>query len=216
MMCNIGIILSGGNGTRFGSQVPKQYLKLCGKQVIEYSIEAFQRSKLCDELIIVSNSREVISGATYVDGGKSRNISLHNALQYIKRKHLHCRKVVINEAARPFVTSKLIDDYFMLLDDYEAVITTKRITDSLGREGERVTDRNEYYLIAAPEAFRFPLLAENFDPASAITATVQQLPAGIKVKRYYNFPINYKITYPEDLRIAEQLIKENRRWIKSN
>jgi len=102
---------------------------------------------------------------------------------------------------------RLVDKYFALLDEYDAVITAQQITASLGREGEHVTDRSEYYLIQAPEAFKFALLERYFKADSPITATNQQLPPESRVFRNYEFRNNYKITYPEDLIIAEHLMR---------
>lgn len=53
-MKNIAVILSGGTGSRFGGTLPKQFTKLAGKAVIEYTIDAFEKSNNIDEIIIVS------------------------------------------------------------------------------------------------------------------------------------------------------------------
>lgn len=53
-MKNIAVILSGGSGARFGGTLPKQFTKLAGRAVIEYTIDAFERTELIDEIIIVS------------------------------------------------------------------------------------------------------------------------------------------------------------------
>lgn len=54
-MKNIAVILSGGMGARFGGTLPKQFTKLAGKAVIEYTVEAFEKSLNIDEIIIVSH-----------------------------------------------------------------------------------------------------------------------------------------------------------------
>jgi len=212
-MKNIGVILAGGFGSRFGSSTPKQYLSINNKEIISYSIEAFGNSKLTDKLIVVVDEDEKYKNRiedTYkvecIRGGKSRNASLYNALKYIESNY-ECENVLFHEAARPFITASIIDEYFNLLTENDAVITSKKITDSLGKIGQHVTDRSEYYLIQAPEAFKFDLILNNFSPDSDITATVQQLPENIKMKKYFDFPLNYKVTYPEDLIIAEQIMK---------
>ena len=51
---NIAIILAGGSGTRLGNDTPKQFLKVAGKQVIEHTIDVFDKCALIDEICIVS------------------------------------------------------------------------------------------------------------------------------------------------------------------
>lgn len=58
-MKNIAVILSGGTGSRFGGTLPKQFTKLAGKAVIEYTIDAFEKSNNIDEIIIVSQSEHM-------------------------------------------------------------------------------------------------------------------------------------------------------------
>jgi 2-C-methyl-D-erythritol 4-phosphate cytidylyltransferase len=209
---NTALILSGGTGSRLGSELPKQYLTLAGKEVIAYTIETFQSSSRIDSTVIVAESEYLTGlsnkyGVAATLGGASRNESLRNGLEYIKANCPTCEKIFINEAARPFITADTVNEYLGLLDEYDAVITAQHITDSLGKEGEAVTDRSLYYLIQAPEAFRFNLLYDSFKANSPITATVQQLPPQSKVYKYFGFRGNIKITYPEDLILAEQLMR---------
>lgn len=208
---NVSMILSGGIGSRFGGVLPKQYWALCGKEMIAYSVDAMKQSALTDKIIIVAGGNDLarlesVYGATCIEGASSRNGSLHNGLEYIKKNYPECENVFITEAARPFLTANIVDLYYEFLENYDAVITTSYITDSLGHEGEDVTDRSEYYLIQAPEAFRFGLLYDSFSRDSSITATVQQLPASRNVMKYFDFKHNIKITYPEDLVYAEHLL----------
>lgn len=205
---NIGMILSGGSGTRFGGNLPKQYHELCGKEILSYSVEALKNAPQIEAVVLVADSSYVPVlrekyDADCIPGGKSRNASLRRGLEYIKDTFPDCQKVFITEAARPFLTSELVEEYLTALNEYDAVITTKQITDSLGRHGEAVTRREEYYLIQAPEAFHFSSLYQCFREDSPITATVQQLPPERRVLNYEKFPNNLKITYPEDLVIAQ-------------
>ena len=209
---NIGMILSGGSGARFGNALPKQYHELMGKKVISYSVDALTASQNIDVVIVVADP-EFISEikekypVACIPGGSTRNQSLRHGLEYIRSTFLDCEKVFITEAARPFLTTEIVDTYLHSLDEYDAVVTTQKITDSLGRIGEAVTMREEYYLIQAPEAFRFSMLYEYFKADSTISATVQQLPAERNVLNYYDFRHNLKITYPEDLVMAEHLMQ---------
>lgn len=210
-MRNIGILLAGGCGARFGGGTPKQYLMLDGKPLIAYSVEAFRATSAVDALLIVAQPAHHAAlarayGVQCVAAGESRNASLGNALAYIETHFPACENVLVHEAARPFLTAALVDAYFAALDSYDAVITAQYVTDSLGSLDAPVVDRSRYYLIQAPEAFRFKLLTAHFSAASPVTATIQQLPANCRVKRNYNFRLNCKVTYPEDLLLAEALL----------
>ncbi|WP_312447548.1 IspD/TarI family cytidylyltransferase [Lacrimispora sp.] len=209
---NISLILSGGTGSRMGGNLPKQYQSLEDREIIAYTIDALKSSLLISKVVVVAAGEYVKELADRYDvdttiGGDSRNASLRNGLEYIAANFPMCEKIFINEAARPFVTTKVVDEYLDLLDQYDAVITTQPITDSLGKEGEAVTDRSQYYLIQAPEAFQFNILYEHFRAESPITATSQQLPSQSRVYRNFEFRNNLKITYPEDLMLAEQLMR---------
>ena len=209
---NVGMILSGGSGTRFGGNLPKQYHDLCGKEIVAYSVEALKGAQQIDAVLIVADpTYTAVLHEKYdvvcISGDKTRNGSLRKGLECIKNTFPDCEKVFITEAARPFLTSGLVEEYLSFLDDYDAVITTKQITDSLGKHGEAVTRREEYYLIQAPEAFHFSSLYQCFRADSPVTATVQQLPVERKVLNYEDFRNNLKITYPEDIVIAEYLMK---------
>lgn len=209
---NIGLILSSGEGRRFNSSIPKQYCLLNEKEVIEYSIKAMKECTGLDAFIVMCNHCYIEPlqkkyGVMCIEGGATRNESLHKGLEYIKENYGDCRKVFIQEAARPFVTAAIISQYIQLLEKYDAVITTKKITDSLGGTEEWIVDREQYFLVQAPEAFDFGKLYESFKPDSPITATYQQLPVGSKVYCNYDFENNLKITYSNDLKLAELMMK---------
>lgn len=214
-MKNIAFILAGGAGLRFGSDTPKQFLPLCGKEMLSYSVQAVQSARLCDAVFVVCPPKEqALLHTRYkipcIAGGGTRNRSLYNGLQYIKSAFPSCERVFIQEAARPMLTPEIVDYYFSQLERYDSVITAAHISDSLGKYGQSVTLRDDYYLIQAPEAFRFTLLAAHFDPESPITATVQQMPHDTNMLRYFDFTDNLKVTYPQDLLVAEYLMNHRR------
>lgn len=211
---NIGIILAGGIGSRFRNNKPKQYMKLSGKEVLQYSIDAFSQASLIDKYICVvdhstflENTIQDKFGLVCVKGGDTRNESIKNALNYIFETYSNVNAVFVHEAARPFITSEVIDKYIRNLSGYDAVITAVEITDSLGKKTGEVVDRSDYHLIQAPECFLFDTLYRDFKAESNITSTSHQLSAGTKVKYLYDFIGNIKITYPEDLFLAEQMLK---------
>ena len=209
---NCGIVLSSGTGDRFGTTLPKQYNTINGSTVISYSIDALLQSDMIQKVIVTIDSQyqELIPNderIECIEGGDTRNKSLKAALNHIKRT-MECDNVIILEAARPMITRDIIDQYLRILEDgWDAVITGQRITDSLGCFDFKTVDRSRYYLIQAPEAFVFKKLNDYFDEYSPITATNQQLPGDSKVFINFDFKDNYKITYPEDLKMIENRMR---------
>lgn len=136
---NIVMIMSGGIGKRFGSNIPKQYVKLNGKPVIDYVVNAVRQSKLTDKIVVVIDKeyidysellKQEDSKIVFVNNGKERYDSVKNGFDYIKQNY-DCDKVLIADAVAPFIYPELIDDYFEKLDIYDTVITVQKITGAL-------------------------------------------------------------------------------------
>lgn len=209
---NISVILSGGVGVRFGDERPKQYQSLLGREIIEYVVDALKQSLSTDKTIIVSGKDDMqrlraIYGVGCAEAGETHNASVKSGLDFVKAHYPACKRLLFVDAARPFLTAELVDEYFAMLDVHDAVITTQYITDSLGKADERFTDRSDYYLIQKPEAFRFDALYTCFSAEMLTTAIVQQLPPQADVYRRFGVRQNLKVTYPEDLPLAEYLMK---------
>ena len=205
-MSSIGIILAGGIGSRFGADRPKQYCKIFDKEMIWYSIDAFRQAKSIDDFIVIVDANEMQSGrlaqdygVTLVQGGSTRNESFKNALDYINKTFPDCEKIIENNAACPMIMG--------LLDEYDYVNTAYKITDALGSYKDRIANREDFYLIQAPDAYRFPLLYKHFDKDSELCHPAHQLPLDTKEYRYFGYTDNYKVTYPEDIKIVEMLME---------
>lgn len=212
-MSSIGIILAGGIGSRFGADKPKQYCKIFDKEMIWYSIDAFRRAKSIDDFIVVVDANEMQSGrlaqeygVTLVQGGNTRNESFNNALDYINKTFPDCKKIIENNAACPMITPELIDEFMDLLDEYDYVNTAYKITDALGSYKDRIANREDFYLIQAPDAYRFPLLYKHFDKDSELCHPAHQLPLTATEYRYFDYTDNYKVTYPDDIKIVEMMM----------
>ena len=200
---NIIMITAGGVGARFGSSVPKQYVEIGGRQVIAYVIDACRQCRRADAIVVVAhpNYHDELRAAYGVEvaaSGPELNVTKRNGLDYIAR-HGSCEKLVVVDAVRPAVESSVIDRFFTLLDDYDAVAAARKITDSLGRYGQWIVNREEYYTLSTPEGFRFPLIDRHFKADSPLTESIQQLPPTSKVYLDFSVPYYDKLTYPEDL-----------------
>lgn len=208
---NIIMITAGGVGARFGSSTPKQYVEVNGRQVISYVIDACKRSQEADAILVVAHPtyHEELQAAYGIDiagSGEELNVTKRNGLDYI-REHSACEKLVVVDAVRPTVTPEVLDSFFRRLDDYDAVACARKITDSLGRYGEWVVNREEYYTLSAPEGFRFSLIDKHFHAQSPLTESIQQLPPTSKVYLDFDVPYFDKLTYPEDLARLAQFLR---------
>lgn len=213
-MRNIAMILSSGTGQRFGSPIPKQYNLIDGKMVVEYVIDQVKLSNDIDDIVFVATNMDYAKplcekyNLKLVSGGDTRSISIANGLDFVKNNYPNVDKIIVFDSARPFISFEIISEFLKLLNEYDAVITASKITDSLGDYENHNINRDNYYLIQAPEAFKFDIIYKYFDRNSSITSMVQQLPTNSKVYPYFKLKNNMKITYPNDLKIAEIIMKE--------
>lgn len=207
---NIIMITSGGVGERFGSNIPKQYVEVNGRKVIGYVIDACKRSQLADGILVVAHPKyhdELVGefGVDVAGSGPTLNGTKRNGLDYLLA-HSACEKLVVVDAVRPAVETSVIDRFFTLLDDYDAAACARKITDSLGRFGQWIVNREEYYTLSTPEAFRFALFEQHFRAESPLTESIQQLPETSKVYLDFDAPYYDKLTYPEDLAKIQHLL----------
>jgi len=213
---NTLLILSGGVGKRFGSDIPKQYHSLCGKPVIEYVIDYALKAKNVDRIVIVMDScyMDYITERnnpklSFAQNGKERADSIKNGLDYIEKNFGKCDKIVITQAVSPFVTDEIIDKYFSLLDDYDVVTTATKCPGELfNKEHFERINRNNYYFCQSPEAFHFIDLKNNLKIDSEYSEIIYHYSFDPKVCYYLDMLDNVKLTYLSDLKYAEFLLKE--------
>lgn len=141
-MRNIAVILAGGTGSRMGSAVPKQFMELAGRTVIEHSIETFCNHPAIDEVAVVVHPEwrgrmEAIAAANgwaklkkIVDGGAERYMSSLNAIMaYIDEPD--DTNLLLHDAARPWVSAEIVDRVVAALQHNEAVGVAVPSTDTV-------------------------------------------------------------------------------------
>lgn len=212
-MSIIGIILSGGIGSRMGAGKPKQYIEMYGKSVLSYSIDAFKQSSSLDDFFVVADSEKNIEyiestyGVKAILGGDSRNASFGNALDYISKNYKDCVKIIVNEAARPMITSDIIEEFVKILDGASCVYCIKDITDSLETIEGHYVDRKNYRLVMSPEGYDFRVIKQYFSPESGTTFPGHSIPDGYFKYGYKKYINNIKITYKEDISTVKNLLR---------
>lgn len=212
---NTAIILSGGVGSRFGSKIPKQYLDLCGRPVIDYVVDAAFNSEAIDEIVLVIDKEYLnlinlkdTKKVHIVSNGKERVNSVKNALDYIYREIPDCENVIILQAVSPFVTPNLIEKYIEALNMYDVVTTAEKCVGEIFNVNKyQKMNRNNYYFCQSPEAFKFKDLYKYLDLNSPYTELIYHYKHEPKIYYYFDFENNIKLTYKADLDYANFLMK---------
>lgn len=230
-MANIAVILSGGVGTRMGLDVPKQYVEVCGKTVLSYSVSTLYKSNRIDKVVIVvadewldfvkkSLADEIHSKPTFfAKPGETRQYSIYNALNVIKGLQVGDNDVVIiHDGARPLLSEELVNRCLETIVEAEAVLPVIPVKDTtyLSTDGKNITsllDRGHLWNGQSPEAFVFGRYLESHQTMSREEllkingSTELAFKTGLKCVLVTGDPFNFKITTPEDLSNFESIIK---------
>jgi 2-C-methyl-D-erythritol 4-phosphate cytidylyltransferase / 2-C-methyl-D-erythritol 2,4-cyclodiphosphate synthase len=220
MTNSIALIVAAGAGTRLGGEVPKQYLPLAGRAVLRHSVETFLRHREISGVRVVISAEHralydaAIAGLTIlppVAGGASRQDSVRNGLESLA--DLRPDRVLIHDAARPFLTTAIVDRTLAALDDAPGAVVAVPVTDTLkrGQDGciAGTIDRNALWRAQTPQAFRYADILAAHRRAKGATMTDDAAvaeAAGLPVKLVMGADDNFKITTADDLRRAERLI----------
>lgn len=211
------VLLSGGVGSRFGHDTPKQYLSLSDKPIALHSYELLVESALFHEVVVVCDAlyQELFkeSGAPlFAEPGKRRQDSLFSALQHISKETTH---ILVHDAARPFVSPEMVKkvvDEGVAIGAATLAVPVKATIKEANAEGIviRTPDRSCLYEIQTPQVVRLDLLMKGFAKAhqEGLTVTDDVSLAelvGHKVKLVEGSFANLKITTKEDLDLAEKL-----------
>tara|TARA_B100000029_G_C17574228_1_gene957642 strand:+ start:1345 stop:2484 length:1140 start_codon:yes stop_codon:yes gene_type:complete len=213
------IILAAGYGKRLKSAVPKPFIKVNEKTLLEYSLDAFSDFKEIEKTIIVYNKKNKnylnklnIKNCIKIIGGRTRQESTFNALKIIKKTK--CKKVLIHDAARPLPPKKIISEIIHKLKNNHAVIPIIKVNDSTKRVKNNYVfkniKRNSLRFSQTPQGFTFKKIYEKHkinknilvDDDSALFTNDKE-----KVKTIHGSERNFKITNNEDLKIFELLTK---------
>jgi 2-C-methyl-D-erythritol 4-phosphate cytidylyltransferase/2-C-methyl-D-erythritol 2,4-cyclodiphosphate synthase len=214
----IALIVAAGRGTRLGGDVPKQYLKLAGQPLLRRSLETFLRHPKIDGVRVVFNpdDRDLYDEATAgldllppVAGGAARQDSVRLGLESIA--NLEPARVLVHDAARPFVDRAIIDRVIGALDDFPAAVPALPLRDTVKRGTDGVVtatlDRSNLWRVQTPQGFRYADILSAHRAAKGLDLTDDAAVAeraGLAVSLIEGSEANFKVTTPQDLREAER------------
>lgn len=217
MIKNLAIIVAAGTGTRFGGDVPKQYIKDQGQPILRKTITKFQQMKHFDQILIVINPNHLglyqhaVKGLSDllppVYGGESRQESVFNALKYINDHKLQLQHVYIHDAVRFYVKPSLIQRIDAALLKHKAVIPVLDSVDTIKEVNTqnmiiKTHLRNRIKHAQTPQAFHWPeiWLAHQQQKGKILTddAAVMEH-SGYDVYTVKGDLDNVKITHMDDL-----------------
>jgi len=227
---NIAIILAGGTGSRLQTETPKQFLKLFGKTIIEYTLGVFEQHPRIDEIAIVVNTlyRTEVGAAVQnggfkkikkiIAGGTERYDSSWAAIQAYQ--DYPEANLLIHDAVRPMIDAKTIDGVIDALEKYNAVTVAIPVTDTIYRveDGlvQQIPDRKCLMRAQTPQAFKQHILQKAYQCAFQDENFRTTDDCGVVAKYVPDEPVfvvtgaesNLKITHKKDVYLLEKMIYE--------
>lgn len=236
---NIAVILAGGTGARLSSDIPKQYIEVEGKPVIGYCLDTFFAHSSVDAVQIVAdvswrgyiqeymeNSAEISKETLYKwkgfsDPGENRQLSIYHALEDCMEYANPEDRVLIHDAARPFVSADCIAVCFEEAERHDGVLPVLPMKDTvyLSEDGKKISSllkREQIFAGQAPEAFRLgkyreanrALLPDRIRKING--STEPAIMAGLDVVMTQGDEGNFKITTMADLERFRQKLSDCR------
>jgi 2-C-methyl-D-erythritol 4-phosphate cytidylyltransferase len=229
-MKNVAVLLAGGSGKRMGSTLPKQFLKIGDKPIIQHSIEAFENHQHIHEICIVIHAdyhgeiNHLITKNNYkkiryiLSGGKERSDSSLAAITaYEREQNVY---LIFHDAVRPFVSKRIITDVINELQSGKSVAVAIPTTDTIfcltsDETIKSVPDRKLLRRAQTPQAFSYHVIKKAYDIAMNDSGFVATDDCGVVLKYLPQESIhivkgdesNIKITFEQDLLQGVQIIE---------
>ncbi|MFM7310353.1 MAG: 2-C-methyl-D-erythritol 4-phosphate cytidylyltransferase [Flavobacteriales bacterium] len=216
------IIVAAGKGVRFGSELPKQFLPLLGWPVLMHTLRRFHEEDPATNILLVLNSshrslweelqikHDFRIPHVVIEGGEERFHSVRHAMAHVPED---TDVVAIHDGVRPMISTACIRSLFESAMYDGSAIPCMELTDSIRQwNGDQFVTalRSDFKTIQTPQCFRFNSIqtayAQPFLPTFTDDAAVMEA-AGHRLHLCAGERNNFKITTPEDFRLAEALLK---------
>lgn len=224
------LIPAAGTGARMGAPEPKQYLKIAGRPLLSYTLDAIAAHPRVEQVFVVLAQGDArfatcsdgdFSGklAPLYCGGATRSASVFNGLLAASNAIGPSDWVLVHDAVRPCVGRAELDRLFTELEhDETGGLLAIPLTDTLKRANRdsRVVNteaRDNLWLAQTPQMFRYRLLLEalrDADPGLATDEARAVEGLGFKPRLVMGSATNIKVTYPDDLALAELILKNRK------
>jgi 2-C-methyl-D-erythritol 4-phosphate cytidylyltransferase len=230
-MKTIAVIVAAGEGRRLGKTDPKAYLPLCGRPMLLRTLDKFCAARHIAKVVVVAAAPELARCEALLradmalkrrpwilqSGGATRQQSVKRGLDKVDAD---ADIIAIHDAARPFVSSELIDRCVEAAYERGAVALGLPVRDTIKIVSseqwvQSTPERGLLWEIQTPQVFRAPLIVEAHNRAArqevqATDDAVLLERMGIPVYVIEGERTNFKITLPDDLVFAEALIQKGR------
>jgi 2-C-methyl-D-erythritol 4-phosphate cytidylyltransferase len=227
------IIPAAGAGKRMNAGINKVWLRLNDEYIIGHTLNTFQDSDLIERIVLVVNKTELNQFKEYlagvknlrhpvdlVAGGEERQESVFNGLKYLHEQpgwKDGPRLAVIHDAARALLTGEILTRAIRMGSEHRAIgigVPVKDTIKQVNREGVVVgsPDRSMLWAVQTPQVFEFDLLCKAYQNAAERGLKFTDDCGAVE---YYGHPVrlelgsyeNFKITTPEDLYLAETVLR---------
>lgn len=212
------IVPAAGSGTRFGGEIPKQFQPLAGKPILQHVVERFL---LHDDVarVVVPVTEQLLTVVAqssndrvlFVAGGDTRQQSVTNALRAAGHEY---DLVAVHDAVRPFFADATFRAVLAAAEEFGAALPAVPVRDTIHETRDSfidlTLDRGSLVLAQTPQCFRFDVLrdvlergARDGDEGTDEAGLAARY--GVKVRVVPGDSINFKITRPDDLAMAEAI-----------
>jgi 2-C-methyl-D-erythritol 4-phosphate cytidylyltransferase len=221
-MKKFAVIVAGGAGSRMDSDTPKQFMKLNGKPVVWYSINAFLEAYDDLDVILVLPAAHIKTGMDIIlttvdpqrvritEGGLTRFHSVKNGLALVEDHSI----VFVHDAVRCLISGELITRCYEHALANGNAVPAVHATDTIRIDNGHTAvpvDRSKVYVIQTPQTFQSEILKEafgkNYLESFTDEASVVEF-AGYNIHLVEGERTNIKITWPVDMKIAEAILAE--------
>lgn len=231
MRKNIAVILAGGSGSRMQLELPKQFLKVAGKSVLEHTVECFESHELVDEIVIVGNPAYKHLIKDYIlkngwkkvkkvlNGGSERYLSSWSAIRAFDNEE--DVNLLFHDAVRPLVCPRIITENIQMLETCEAVDTAIPSPDTIIKLGDdlkwidRIPEREYLWKGQTPQSFHLETIKKAYeialkDPDLKTTddcGVVRKYLPEVEICVVKGDHQNIKLTYKEDIYLLDKLFQ---------
>ncbi|WP_439537686.1 2-C-methyl-D-erythritol 4-phosphate cytidylyltransferase [Methyloversatilis sp.] len=222
---HIALVPAAGSGSRFGAHLPKQYLPLAGKPLIHHALATLCAHPRIDRVVVVLSPDDLYwrdhdwsaLGPKLMPvhcGGASRAVSVRNGLFELTGWARPDDWVLVHDAARPCLSGALLDTLITgLADDAVGGLLAVPVADTLKRADDHgrvasTVPRAAMWQAQTPQMFRLALLHDALDRGTDVTDEASAIEAaGLAPKLVASSAGNLKVTWPEDMELAELILR---------